>query len=392
MLSSFLCTDRKYRYPIRSGTIVWKGVLKLTPEVVSLRTSKFHTEERPKCGVLRTDLCRCEAAAWRLRVEGIDSRFIKGGSVKKRTQFCINCGKETPYHVQEIFAVRKIRGKEYRFAMAAAFCGGCGEAVSPPGLFDDNAARIFRQYREKEGIVSAELIGELEERCRAGKMPLPPGIDETALAGYLAGQIPSAEDSERLRKALQSSDFIMQNPEAGEHLGALSEKMRSVIFYLLREAEQVTPLSLQKMLYFIQGLHMAFYGSALFPEDCQAWAHGPVYKEVYEVFRGFRYDPIEDRCFFNSFMRENEFDGLSGSEKKVVGLVAEALGKYSGKALEKVTHEETPWKEARAGCSPEQRSAAVISKEAVRAYFLTAASQYDFTSAAGIREYIDSRL
>lgn len=74
--------------------------------------------------------------------------------MKKRTQFCINCGKEMPYHVQEVFAVRKIRGKEYRFVMAAAFCGGCGEAVSPPGLFDDNAARIFRQYREKEGSIN----------------------------------------------------------------------------------------------------------------------------------------------------------------------------------------------------------------------------------------------
>lgn len=312
--------------------------------------------------------------------------------MEKRRLFCINCGKEMPYRMQKVFVTRKIRGKEHRFEIAAAFCDGCKEAVSPPGLFDSNAERIFRQYREKEGIISGEMLGELAERFRTGEVPLPSGFDETALAGYLAGQIPSAEDSEKLREALKSSDSVIWNPQEWERLCSLSEKMRSVIFYLLKKAERITPLSLQKMLYFVQGLHLAFYGTALFPEDCQAWAHGPVYREVYEIFRRFRSGPIEERGFFDFLMRQNGVDGLSDREEKVVDLVAEVLGSYGGKALEKVTHAETPWKEARAGCPAGKRSAAVIPKETVRAYFFSAAEQYDFTSAEGFRRYIDSMI
>ena len=54
------------------GVVVWKELLKLTSEDVSLRSSRicvanpFHTEERLKCGVLPIDgLCRHEAV-WEL--------------------------------------------------------------------------------------------------------------------------------------------------------------------------------------------------------------------------------------------------------------------------------------------------------------------------------------
>lgn len=333
--------------------------------------------------------------------------------MKERAQFCVECGKEMPYHMRNITITRKIRKKEYSFEIAAAFCVGCGKTVSPPGLFDSNAEEIDRQYREEEGIVCAENIKALMERycLEEVSLSLALGFDETTLTGYLAGQIPSAEASKILKMAFQSPDYMMQKLQknragtgeaayrkamcAGEELKrlfSLSAKMRSVIFYLLKKARRVTPLSLQKMLYFVQGIHMAFYGVELFQEDCQAWAHGPVYKEVYETFRGFRFEPIEERRFCSSFICRNGFEELSDREKKVVALVAESLGVYSGKALERVTHGETPWKEARNGCRLGQRSAAVISKESVRTYFLTVASQYDFTSVVGLREYIDSRL
>ena len=32
-------------------------------------------------------------------------------------------------------------------------------------------------------------------------------------------------------------------------------------------------------------------------EDCRAWVHGPIYPEVYELFRDFKYNPIEDERF-----------------------------------------------------------------------------------------------
>ena len=75
----------------------------------------------------------------------------------------------------------------------------------------------------------------------------------------------------------------------------LNEKSRinMVIEYLLDQCEDVTPLALQKSLYYVQGFYYAFYNKFLFAEDCQAWAHGPAYLDVYYRYRDYKFDPIE---------------------------------------------------------------------------------------------------
>ena len=79
-------------------------------------------------------------------------------------------------------------------------------------------------------------------------------------------------------------------------------------------------------------------------------------------------------------------------EKIVIELVVDSFGMYSGKALEKITHTETPWQEARTYCLPQGRSNVVISKESIRKYFEGVAEQFQINSVAGLRDYIDSRL
>lgn len=182
---------------------------------------------------------------------------------------------------------------------------------------------------------------------------------------------------------------IERQYQRAERFFSLSEKMRSAICYLLKRTEALTPLALQKMLYFAQGIHMALFGEELFWEDCQAWAHGPVFKTVYETFRDFQYQPIVDEqlSLFGDGMQE-----LSEREKKALDLAAASFGLYNGKILERLTHRETPWKEARTGCLPSQRSNEVISKASMKRYFQEAARQYDFASVEGIRKYIDGRL
>ena len=66
---------------------------------------------------------------------------------------------------------------------------------------------------------------------------------------------------------------------------------------MFEKLEEVTPLMLQKLLYFIQGESYALNGEPIFPENCQAWVHGPVYPEVYDMFRNFKFNPIEDARF-----------------------------------------------------------------------------------------------
>lgn len=156
---------------------------------------------------------------------------------------------------------------------------------------DSNAREVDRQYRLQEGIVSIDDIYHLMEIYRIGKSPLSLalGFGEITITRYLSGQVPSKEYSDIIRNALESPAFMMEKLNGNiekigqtayrkamtaakelEPLFALSEKMLLTISYIFKKAEEVTPLALQKMLYFIQGIHMVLFNGELFREECEA--------------------------------------------------------------------------------------------------------------------------
>lgn len=329
---------------------------------------------------------------------------------KERTQFCVECREETTYSIQHGSCIKSIKGKEYEFDILEAVCDKCGEPVNLPGLMDSNAREIDRQYRLQEGIISVEDIYNLMEVYKIGKAPLSQalGFGEITITRYLAGQIPSKEYSDIIKRALESPMFMvdklnenldkigetaykksMNAAKELEPLFALSEKMLLTISYIFKTAEEVTPLALQKMLYFIQGIYMVLFGPELFSEDCEAWAHGPVFRDVYDVFKNFKFNPIDDTRFS---MFQNRFSELSDNVKQVINLVVDSFGMYSGKTLERITHGEAPWKDARSNCLPDEPSNEVITKEAIKQYFSEVAEKHDIGSVNGIRSYINSRL
>ena len=329
---------------------------------------------------------------------------------KERTQFCIECREETMYRIQHVSCRKCIKDKEYEFIISEAVCEKCGGTVNILGLMDSNAQEVDRQYRLQEGIVNIDDIHDLMEVYKIGKAPLSLalGFGEITITRYLSGQVPSKEYSDIIRKALESPMFMIEKLNENidkigetaykkamnavkevEPLFALSEKMLLTISYIFKKAEEVTPLALQKMLYFIQGIYMVLFGVELFSEECEAWAHGPVFKDVYEVFKSFKYNPIDDTRFS---MLQNRFNELSDNEKKVIDLVVESFGMYSGKTLERITHGESPWLDARENCLPGEPSNEVISKEAIKKYFSEVARNYEIDSVDGIKKYISSKL
>ena len=68
------------------------------------------------------------------------------------------------------------------------------------------------------------------------------------------------------------------------------KKINQVILYILYMYDEISVKALQKTLYYIQGFYYAFYGKYLFSENCEAWVHGPVFKETYEKFYSFKND------------------------------------------------------------------------------------------------------
>ena len=102
------------------------------------------------------------------------------------------------------------------------------------------------------------------------------------------------------------------------------------------------------LLYYIQGNYAAIYDKPLFDAPCEAWVHGPVYRNVYNLFRDFKYNPIDDDRFVP--LKESALP-LTPEAKEVVDRVLDTFGMYSGKVLESITHKEAPWLDARKGLS-----------------------------------------
>lgn len=329
---------------------------------------------------------------------------------KGRVDFCTVCRKNTEYTLQKRNIIKTIKDKEYTFSITAAVCNECDEEMSIPGLLDKNIQEVDEQYRAYEGIVSIDDIEKLMKIYKIGKGPLSLalGFGEVTITRYLSGQIPSKEYSDVMRAALSSPSFMKnklyenkdkiasaaynKSMEAAiqlENLFSVSDKMLRVISYVFEKLEEVTPLMLQKLLYFIQGVSYALRGKPMFLENCQAWVHGPVYPEVYDIFRDFKYNPIEDARF--AIFDGNE-DALTDDERRVVDLVVNTFGEYGGKVLERITHSETPWKNARKGYGESIPSNEPISIESIKSYYVEQNAIYDFSSEDGLRKYIEKIL
>lgn len=177
--------------------------------------------------------------------------------------------------------------------------------------------------------------------------------------------------------------------ESIESLFSISDKMLRVIAYIFEKLEEVTPLMLQKLLYFIQGVYSALYGRPIFEEDCRAWVYGPVYPEVYELFRDFKYNPIDDARFA---LLEGAEDALMDDEKRVIDLVVNTFGMYGGKVLERITHNEDPWMEARKGYGDSISSSELLPKERIMKYYILINQKYGIGTEDGLRTYIHDML
>ena len=121
-----------------------------------------------------------------------------------------------------------------------------------------------------------------------------------------------------------------------------------------RDAELISNMKLQKLLYYAQGAYMAIMGGLLFDDPILAWTHGPVVGNVYHRFKVFGSNGIDvDDLDYPEFDAETE---------GILAQVYDVFGQYSAWKLREMTHEETPWK------STEQGKA--IDQDTIKRYFL----------------------
>lgn len=125
----------------------------------------------------------------------------------------------------------------------------------------------------------------------------------------------------------------------------------------------MTHLRLQKLCYYAQAWHLANYGTPMFDGKFQAWAHGPVNTTLWALFKHIGWGQIQ----------KSEIETtINSSQHKVLDLLEEVwkvYGQFSAKALENMTHEETPWKKTRGKLGEIQRCKKEISEKEIEQYY-----------------------
>ena len=317
--------------------------------------------------------------------------------------FCEECRNDVEFTTASVPMTGTIKGKEYHYTGTEARCADCGNLVFVPEISDDNLRSLYNVFREENGIVSLDVICAIPEKYDIGKRPLSLllGWGELTFSRYCDGDIPTRQYSDILQRIYNEPQFYSELLEANKtnlksqrtyektrravdallSVGVPSNsKINTMIQYLLYQCEDITPLALQKALYYIQGFHFAFYRTFLFPEDCQAWTHGPVYRDIYFRYRDYRFDPIEKTTTFDTSV-------FSASEKAICDSVINNICCYSGKILERFTHNEAPWLTTRGDLPDSAPSDRIIEKSVIGAYFDAVKAKYNMVNPRDIKDY-----
>jgi uncharacterized phage-associated protein len=129
-------------------------------------------------------------------------------------------------------------------------------------------------------------------------------------------------------------------------------------FLWLGEKENIpiTPMMLQKLVYFAYGWSLALLERKLFEEPIQAWRHGPVIPSIYYEFQRYGPRPID------TFATQTDVDCNTGeiagvgypavdaSDTDILSIIQSVWKNYKHRSawdLSHITHEEgSPWSKA----------------------------------------------
>lgn len=124
----------------------------------------------------------------------------------------------------------------------------------------------------------------------------------------------------------------------------------------VEHGDTLSNLKLQKLLYYMQGFHLAFFDEPFFNESIEAWTYGPVVPVVFQEFKKYKKRSINPDNYHDDLV-------LTDDEQQMFDIVYSEYNRYSAVALMNMTHTEGPWKNHGIGD--------VITNEELRAFFLT---------------------
>lgn len=325
--------------------------------------------------------------------------------MNRKITFCEDCRKDVLYTEREEYMSGTLKGETYNYYGKIAFCNECNSELYINEINDYNLNQLYNEFRKQNTIISLEKILEIPQKYNVGKRPLSLllGWGEQTFSRYCDGDIPTKQYSMILQKIYDDPRYYLSVLEDNKEklksqstyekskkstqliLGTQqisdTTKIDSVVNYLLCECEDITPLALQKILYYVQGFYYAFLNKFIFEENCEAWVHGPVFRDIYFKYREYRFDPINDYCDMEEDLN------LAVSEKVIIDSVIKNLSCYSGKILEAFTHAETPWLTTRGDLPALASTDREIDKQLIADYFKAAKEKNDMINPSDIGTY-----
>lgn len=140
-----------------------------------------------------------------------------------------------------------------------------------------------------------------------------------------------------------------------------------VATYILEKSQNpLNSMKLHRLCYYAQVWSLVWEEEALFENNFEAWANGPVCRDLYNEHKG-KFVLLREQLPGDSLK-------LSQLAKKTIDDVLKAYGEKSATELSSLAHNEDPWREARVGMSESERGKVVITQESMMRYY---AKQYE---------------
>lgn len=140
--------------------------------------------------------------------------------------------------------------------------------------------------------------------------------------------------------------------------------VKDVASYILNKKDSMPAMKLQKLVYYCQAWSLVWDERELFSERIEAWANGPVCRELFECHKGkFMISP-------QSIPSEN-IQSFIAAQQETMDAVLNFYGHRNSQWLSDLTHMEEPWIKARerAGLSDQERGTAEITHEDMYNYY-----------------------
>ncbi|MHA4096156.1 type II toxin-antitoxin system antitoxin SocA domain-containing protein [Bacillus cereus] len=315
--------------------------------------------------------------------------------------FCEFCRDMVNYSVEDVSKITVIRGKEYRYIGKETFCKECESNIFVSEIRDYNLEQLDHVYRKQEQLVTISQINEILEKYKIGKRPLSLllGWGEVTLTRYINGDIPTKQYSDILKRLGSEPSFMLDILEKNkdlitqkaykvskeaiaklqENISTKGTKIEEVAQYILSKNDDLTPLALQRLLYYAQGFCKVFTGAYLFEEDCEIGSRGPVYRVVLDKYKVYRYDNLEVNC--------EDIKYLTETEKELLDCIITTLGAYSGKSLEKMIQFDLISKIDDSELEDYESSKFILEKEEIDNCFNRIKQAYNLVQVSDIKQY-----